>query len=115
MMDNCDPNLQLLFDGATEDLSEESFTKKVMKRSRFLRYLFPGLLISIASVLILFVIVMSPSLQEFIKISNQLVTVNLFDLGEGLPALLLDPINNIATLLVVAIKMARVVYLKTNR
>jgi len=112
MMANCDPNLQLLFDNAAEDLSEESFTKKVMKRSRFLRYLVPGLLISIASVLIILVIVFSPSLQEFIKITNQLVTVDLFDLGDGLPAIFLDPINNIATLLVISIKMLRVLYLK---
>ncbi len=113
MIDNCDPNLQLLFEDATEDLSEESFTKKVMKRSRFLRYLIPGLFISIASVLIIFSIVISPSLQEFIKITNQLVTVDLIDVGEGTPAVLLDPINNIAALLVIGLKMLRVLYLKT--
>ena len=105
-----DPILQKLFAESQHELDGEAFTASVMTRSRFLRYqrLLPWLGGALALTVTLLLLV---PLQEFgVLIAlfvTDILTITLFDLGEGWLALVFSPVNNIASLIVLGVKALR--------
>ena len=105
-----DPILQKLFAESQHELDGEAFTASVMTRSRFLRYqrLLPWLGGALALAVSLLLLV---PLQEFgVLIAlfvTDILTITLFDLGEGWLALVFSPVNNIASLIVLGVKALR--------
>jgi hypothetical protein len=110
MDDERDPILQNLFAESQHDLDGEAFTASVMARSRFSRYqrILPWIGGALALAVSLLLLI---PLQEFgVLIAlffTDILTITLIDLGEGWLALVLSPVNNIASLIVLGVKALR--------
>ena len=94
-----DPLLQSLFSEAEQDLDGQAITARVMARTRSYK------LLMLAGAWLLFGI----PLFDFAVLLSEALATPLFDLGEGWPALLLLPVNTIASLLVILFKALRIV------
>ena len=105
-----DPILQNLFAESQHDLDGAAFIASVMARSRFLRIrrFLPWIGGTLALLVGLLLLV---PLQEFgVLIAlyvTDVLTITLVDLGEGWLALVLSPVNNIASLIVLGVKALR--------
>jgi hypothetical protein len=100
MNDNEDKYLETLFRESEQVLDGEAFTAKVISKSRFHRYQKPVILFTIASVIFIFSLMFIPVFQEITMVVHLMLTKSLFNLGSGVVAWLLAPINNIAGLLI---------------
>lgn len=105
MTDNHDQLLQSMFAQARQDLDGEALTSRIMAKTRKLLFLFAGGGISLALVLLTSVwMIFGIPLLEFAVLISQALTMQLFDLGEGWLTLVFMPVNNIASLIVIAAK-----------
>jgi hypothetical protein len=107
MTDDRDPRLQALFAEAQHELDGETFTARVMTKSRFLRYRVLALWIGMAFVLAAGAWYLAIPL-EVAQLMAQVLTTTLIDLGDGWLAWVFSPVNNIAALLVLFVKAIRV-------
>jgi hypothetical protein len=109
--DQRDPFLQSLFAEAGQQLEGEAFGARVMARTRRLRYL------ALAGGAALALTVLSGAwllfglpLFEFAVLLSQALATPLFNLGEGWLALVLLPVNTVASVLVIALKALRMLH-----
>jgi len=101
--------LQALFVEAEQELSGESLTARVMAKTRVRRYRLLGAVA--AGVLLTFTAVwlaFGMPLFEFALLLSTALTMPLVDLGEGWLALLLLPLNTVASLLLILLRGLRV-------
>ena len=109
MTTNTDQLLRSVFAEARQDLDGEALTARIMAKTRRLLYLLAAGGISLALVLLTGAwLVFGIPLLEFAVLISQLLTMSLFDLGEGWLALVFMPVNNIASLIVIT---ARAIHL----
>ena len=107
--DQRDPFLQSLFAEAEQNLEGEALTGRVMARTRSFRYLLLGgaaasSLVVLTGAWLLF----GMPLFEFAVLISQVLATPLVDLGEGWLALLLLPVNTLASLLVILLRGLRI-------
>jgi len=105
-----DPLLQSLFNDAEQELDGTVLTAQVMARTRSYRLLLltggaSGVLALLAGAWLLFGV---PLFDFAVLLSGALATP-LFDLGEGWLALLLLPVNTVASLLVLLFRALRII------
>lgn len=105
--DERDPLLQTLFADAQQELTEETFTAKVMSRSRFSRYrvLIPWVGIALLLAAGAWFLGIPVEVAQFVA---QVLNTTLFELGEGWLAWTLAPVNNVAALVVIVVKAIRI-------
>lgn len=102
---NQDQLLQSAFAEARQDLEDDALTNRVMAKTRRVLYMLAAATLSIAIVLMASVwLVFGMPLLEFAVLISQFLTMTLIDLGEGWLALVLMPVNNIASLFVIGAK-----------
>lgn len=103
-----DPLLQSLFDDAEQELDGTQLTAQVMARTRSYRLLLltggaSGALALLAGAWLLFGV----PLFDFAVLLSEVLATPLFNFGEGWLALLLLPVNTVASLLVLLFKALR--------
>ena len=104
-----DPLLQSLFRDAVEELDGTALTARVMTRTRSYKLLILAGGASIALALLAGAwLIFGLPLFDFALLLSSVLGTPLFDLGEGWLALLLLPVNTVASLLVVLFKALRV-------
>lgn len=101
-----DPALQILFEQARQDLDGADLTARVMSRTRKRLLALAG----VAGTAALAVVVavwsfLAMPLLEFAVLTSEFLTNPLIELGQGWLALILLPVNNIASLAVLATKL----------
>ena len=106
MTDHRDQLLQSVFAEARQELDGEALTAWVMAKTRNMSYMLmaggiAAALVLLASAWLIFAI----PLLEFAVLISQGLTMPLVDLGEGWLALVFLPVNNIASLLVITVKV----------
>jgi hypothetical protein len=106
--DQRDPFLQSLFEEAGPKLEGEAFSARVMARTRSFRLLMLAggatlMLMMLSAAWLLFGV----PLFEFAVLVSQALATPLFNLGEGWLALVLLPVNTIASALVITLKALR--------
>ena len=104
-----DPLLQSLFRDAEQELDGTALTAQVMARTRSYRLLM--LTGGAASVLALLAgawLLFGVPLFDFAVLLSEALATPLFNLGEGWLALLLLPVNTVASLLVILFRALRV-------
>lgn len=104
-----DPLLQSLFRDAEQELDGTELTAQVMARTRSYKLLLlaggaSGLLVLLAGTWLLF----GMPLFDFAVLLSEVLATPLFDLGEGWLALLLLPVNTVASLLVILFRGLRI-------
>ena len=105
MTNNQDQLLQTVFAEARQDLDGEALTARIMSKTRRVLYLLATGGISLALVLLVGAwLIFGMPLLEFAVLISQVLTMALFDLGEGWLALVIMPINNIAALVVISVR-----------
>ena len=109
MADDRDPLLQTLFTEGQHDLDGEAFTTRVMARTRGRTYRVAVAWFSVALVLAAGAWLLALPLQEFAQLITQGLTISLFDLGDGWIAWVFTPVNNVASLLILSVKVIRMV------
>lgn len=118
MTEHRDPLLQTLFavePTVQDDRDAQVFTAGVMARTRRLIYKVAGVLAAVFVVLLLCIWVFAIPLQEVVQLVTQTVSATLFDLGDGWVSWVFAPVNNIASLIVISLKAARMVHKKILR
>lgn len=108
-----DAKLESLFAEAKCDFEGEAITAQVMSRTRnrLFTMLGSGALLGLVALLIGWYVFAGP-LLEFAVLVSEFLTNPLVDLGEGWLALVFLPINNIASILVLATKVSLVAWKK---
>ena len=115
MTDNQDQLLQSMFAEARQDLDGEAITARIMTKTRRLLYLLAAGGVSLALVLLAGAwLIFGIPLLEFAVLISQVLTMGLFDLGEGWLALVFMPVNNIASLIVIAARGIHLGWKKIN-
>lgn len=105
IIENQDQMLQSVFAEARQDLDGEALTAKVMAKTRHLLYLLAAGGFSLAVVLLVGTwLIFGLPLLEIAVLISQFLTMTLVDLGEGWLALVLMPVNTIASVFVVTAK-----------
>ncbi len=105
MTNNQDQLLQSVFAEARQDLDGEVLTARIMTKTRRMLYLLATGGISLALILLAGVwLIFGIPLLEFAVLISQFLTMGLLDLGEGWLALVFMPVNNIASLIIIAAK-----------
>lgn len=106
MTDHRDTQLKALFSEARQELDGREFTSRVMRKARSLRFLLIAAGIT-AALLVTFSAwrLLAIPLLEFAVLVSQVLTETLFDVGDGWLGLLLLPVNNIASLMVLGAKL----------
>jgi hypothetical protein len=107
MTEHRDPTLAALFEQANRELEGEALTAQVMSRTRNRLAVMAGgaALLTVAALLVAWQVFAMPML-EFAVMVSQFLTNPLIDLGEGWLGLVFLPINNLASLVVLAAKGA---------
>ena len=107
MTEHRDPSLEALFEQANRELEGEALTAQVMARTRNRLAMIVGgaVLVTVVAVLIAWQIFAMPML-EFAVMVTQFLGNPLFDLGDGWLGFVFLPINNLASLFVLAAKGA---------
>lgn len=107
--DQRDPLLQELFAHAEQELAGEALTASVMAKTRRRRY---RVLATLAGAVLLMLtatwLAFGVPLFEFALLVSMALTTPLVDLGEGWLALLLLPLNTVASLLLILLRGLRV-------
>ena len=100
-----DPGLEALFSEAKLELEGDAMTARVMAgtRNRLVRMAAAGVTAALIALLVGWYVFAGP-LLEFAVLISQFLTNPLFDLGEGWLALAFLPVNNAASLTVLAAK-----------
>ena len=105
MTNDRDPLLQSMFDDARTELSDTSFTDRVLTRSRQRQYRLGAGLTSAALIALTVFLLFAPPLSDLARSLGELITLSLVDLGEGWAAWVLAPLNNLASLLIMSAKL----------
>ena len=107
MTEHRDPALAALFEQANRELEGEALTAQVMSRTRNRLAVMAGgaALLTVAALLVAWQVFAMPML-EFAVMVSQFLTNPLIDLGEGWLGLVFLPVNNLASLVVLAAKGA---------
>ena len=105
--DERDPLLQTLFADAQLELTEETFTAKVMSRSRLIRYrvLIPWVALALLLAAGAWFLGIPVEVAQFV---TQVLNTTLFELGDSWLAWMLSPVNNVAALIVIVVKAIRI-------
>jgi len=104
-----DPLLQSLFAEAEQELDGSALTAQVMARTRSFRLtLLAGGAFALVLLLATARLVFGVPLFDFAVLISEVLATPLVNLGEGWLALLLLPVNTIASLLVIMFKALRV-------
>lgn len=108
-----DARLESLFAEAKRDLEGEAITAQVMSRTRnrLFTMLGGGALLGLVALLVGWYVFAGP-LLDFAVLVSELLTNPLVDLGEGWLALVLLPVNNIASILVLSTKVSLLAWKK---
>jgi hypothetical protein len=108
-----DARLESLFAEAQHELEGEAITAQVMTRTRnrLFTLLGGGALLGLVVLLIGWYVFAGP-LLEFALLVSEFLTNPLIDLGEGWLALVLMPINNLASIVVLTAKLSLVAWKK---
>jgi len=117
MTDHRDPVLQSLFAANQVELSDQDgqlFTARVMAKTRKLVYVVVAAVLLLALLVIASALILGIPIQEVAQNITQTLATTLFDLGNGWVSWVLMPVNNIASLLVLCVKIFRVVWKKTR-
>ena len=107
MTDDRDPVLSSLFASSAVDQDDREFTEHVVAKTRSLRYKIVAGMLAVALVLVAIAWLFSLPVQEIVYLITEGLTTSLVDLGEGWPAWVLAPINNVASVLVISLKAIR--------
>jgi hypothetical protein len=107
MTNERDPVLSSLFASSIVDQDDKEFTEHVVAKTRSFRYKIVAGLLAVALVLVAFAWIFSLPVQEILQLITQGLTTRLADLGDGWPAWILAPINNVASVLVLSLKAIR--------
>lgn len=109
MTEQRDPFLETLFAEARQELDGKVITTQVMARTRSVKLLLLAGGVSAALILVAGArLIFSIPLFDFAVLISQVLATPLFTLGEGWLALLLLPLNTIASLLVILFKALRI-------
>lgn len=104
-----DPLLQSLFRDAVEELDGTALTARVMARTRSYKLLILAGGASMALALLAGAwLIFGLPLFDFALLLSVVLATPLFDLGEGWLALLLLPVNTVASLLVILYRVLRI-------
>ena len=117
MTDDRDPVLQSLFAANRVELSDpdgQLFTARVMAKTRKLVYGLATVVIVLALLVIASALLLGIPIQEVIENITQTLATTLFDFGDGWVSWVLMPVNNIAGLLVLILKVFRMVWKKVR-
>lgn len=107
MTEDRDPYLQSVFDDNQTELTEEEFVQSVMARTvRLRRNLYLCSFVAFGFILIVSWL-MSWPLADIGLAFSQVLGTELVELGDSVISLLLIPVNNLATLLVIVWRIAR--------
>lgn len=112
-----DPLLESLFASnpvKLEDADGQAFTAAVMSKTRRVIY---GFVIAAACLAVLLIIcawLMGVPIRDLAQGITDVLAIPLFDLGDGWVAWVFTPINNIASLLVLSLKLMRVIWKKVT-
>ncbi len=107
-----DPVLDNLFRSAREELPPEPFTGNVLNRTKsFQTWLLTGLGASLLLLLPIFWVFSAP-LQAFALLMINTFGTPILSLGEGWIGLLLMPVNNVGSVALIIVKVARVSWRK---
>ena len=105
IMENQDQSLHAVFAGARQDLDGEALTARVMAKTRRMFILLATGGFSLAALLLVATwLIFGLPLLEFAVLISGFLTMTLIDLGEGWLALVLMPVNTIASLFIVTAK-----------
>jgi hypothetical protein len=109
MTEQRDPFLETLFAEARQELDGKVITTQVMARTRSVKLLLLAGGVSAALILVAGArLIFGIPLFDFAVLISQVLATPLFTLGEGWLALLLLPLNTIASLLVILFKALRI-------
>ena len=109
MTEQRDPFLETLFAEARQELDGKVITTHVMARTRSVKLLLLAGGVSAALILVAGArLIFGIPLFDFAVLISQVLATPLFTLGEGWLALLLLPLNTIASLLVILFKALRI-------
>ena len=97
-----------LFVDEGQELDGEAFTTRVMAQTNNRRIRIVATAASLAVILMAMVWVFSAPLQEFALIVSQGLATPLVELGDNRLAWIFAPVNNVAGLLVLIVKLVRV-------
>ena len=112
-----DPVLESLFASSPVELDDRDgqvFTARVMSKTRRVVY---GLVIAVAglaALLLITALLLGMPIMDLTQGITGVLATSLFDLGDGWTAWIFTPVNNIASLLVLSLKLFRVMWKKTN-
>lgn len=105
-----DPIIQSLFNEAEPTLDGEVFTSQVMARTDKLKFRIIAGLICIALIVAVSTWLLALPIQELSQLITQLLATTLVELGDSTLAWVLSPVNNVAGLLVLSAKVARMIW-----
>ena len=105
LTDKRDTALQDLFIAANNDLPSEEFTLSVMGRMRQRQLRRYAIAAGFGLISLIGIWFLALPVQTFVQLLTALLTQSLFDFGDTWLSWLLAPINNIASLLVLSIKL----------
>jgi len=105
-----DPALQSLFAATEQRYDDEEFTVNVMKKSRFVRFRMHIIAAISLAVMIAAITLLSADVQLLIIELNNVLTTDIFEFGDGVAAVALDPINTIAGVLFITGKLVHLIY-----
>jgi hypothetical protein len=105
-------DLETLFADATHELDGEAFTGDVMAKTRRLVYRVAAVIAGLVLALLFCAWWFAVPVRELSLLITQFLGTPLIDLGEGWLGWLATPVNNIAALSALSIKLLRVMWKK---
>ena len=105
-----DPALENLFAASERTFEDDNFTDRVMKKSRFMRFRTHIIVAIVLVILAIVLTLMSTDIQSLIVQLNTVLTSDIFDLGEGVAAVALNPVNTIAGIVFIIAKVTHMIY-----
>jgi len=115
MTDDRNQDLQDLFSETGHELIDDVFTSQVLSQTNRRRNRVFAVVAGVAVVLMAIVWIFSAPLQEFAMLVGQGLATPLVELGDNRLAWVFTPVNNIASLLVLLVKIIRMAWKKLGR
>jgi len=110
MADDRDPLLESLFLEASHEMEGKEFTALAIAAPQRLKQKLLAAGFGIMCLIALCAWLLALPMQEFALLSVNLLSTNLVDLGETQTAWLLSPVNNLASILILSIKLCRSIW-----
>jgi len=115
MADGHDLNLQALFAETGPELDGDAFTENVLAGTRRLVYRVAAVAAGLVLVFLACAWLFAIPVQHFAFLLTDILARTLVDLGDGWLAWIFTPVNNVAGLLVLCAKMARMAWKRLIR